>query len=139
MHVEAVLLPLFVQVALTFALLMATAVLRRQALRTGLRSDEVSLGQPRWPQRATQFANAFRNQLELPVLFYVLCVLAIITRQADYLLVALAWLFVLLRLAHAGIHVTYNRVEHRGLVFAFGCITLLTMWLLFAVDVLVGI
>jgi hypothetical protein len=139
MHVEAVLLPLFIQVVLTFALLMATAILRRGALRDGVLPDEVSLGQPKWPPRATQVANAFRNQFELPVLFYVLCILAIITRQADNLFVVLAWLFVTLRLLHAGIHVTYNRLSHRGLVFALGCVSLMAMWIVFVVDVLIGL
>ena len=50
----------------------------------------------------------------MPVLFYVLTVLAVITKQADLLFVLLAWVFVLSRLAHAYIHVTSNDLRLRG-------------------------
>jgi len=60
---------------------------------------------------------AYHNQLELPVLFYVLTILVIITRHADFLFVVLAWVFVLLRVAHAAVHVTSNHLGQalRGL------------------------
>ncbi|HEX2216745.1 MAG TPA: MAPEG family protein [Xanthobacteraceae bacterium] len=140
MYVKAVLIAIFIQVVLTFGLVLAAAILRRRALGSGsVHPRDIALGQPNWPPRATQVANAFRNQFELPVLFYVLCILAIITRQADYLFVILAWLFVIFRLVHAYIHVTYNRISHRGLAFAAGCVTLMLMWIVFAVDVLIGL
>ena len=43
---------------------------------------------------------------------------SIITRHADLLFVTLAWMFVLLRLVHAGIHVTDNDLRRRGAVIA---------------------
>lgn len=140
MYVQAVLIPLFIMVALTFGLAMSMAILRTRALRGGVvRPDDISLGQQKWPERPTQLANAFRNQFELPILFYVLCILAIITRQADYLFVLLAWLFVFTRLVHAFIHVTYNRLAHRGLAFAAGCVILMLMWIVFAIDIVFGV
>ena len=57
--------------------------------------------EPNWPARANQVANAFSNQFELPVLFYVLTILAIATRHADILFVTLAWLFVVFRIGQA--------------------------------------
>ena len=48
------------------------------------------------------------------MLFYVLTILAIITRQADLLFVVLAWVFVVLRVVHAYVHVTSNHVGARG-------------------------
>jgi hypothetical protein len=80
-----------------------------------------------------QVANAYHNQLELPVLFYVLTALALITRQADLLFVVLAWVFVATRLLHAGIHVTGNDVPKRFQAFAAGAVVLLVMWAIFAV------
>ena len=38
--------------------------------------------------------NAWLNQFEVPVLFYVLTILALITKQADLLFVMMAWIFV---------------------------------------------
>ncbi len=140
MHVQAVLIPLFIQVALTFVLMFMMAATRMRMLRDGsVHPRDVALGQPNWPEQATQYANAFRNQFELPVLFYALCILAIITRQADYLFVVLAWLFVIARIAQAAIFVTYNKLMHRGAAYFFGAIVLVLMWIVFAVDVLIGI
>src|SRR5262245_21610913 len=107
MSIQAVLLPLFVQVLLTFVLLFWTGHVRVAAVRRGdVHPRDVALREQNWGKRETQIANAYHNQLELPLLFYVLTVLAWITRQADLLFVVLAWIFVALRLLHAFIHIT---------------------------------
>ena len=67
------------------------------------------------------------------MLFYVLVVLAIITRHADFLFVIMSWLFVVMRLVHTYIHATTNYVRHRFNAFLVGCIILLAMWIIFAV------
>jgi hypothetical protein len=140
MSIQAVLLPLFVEVALTFVLLYWTAYLRTSALQAGeVRLGDIALRQPNWPVRATQVANAFHNQLELPILFYVLTILAWITRHADLLFVVMAWIFVALRLVQAYIHVTDNDVRRRGLVFIVGAIVLTLMWAIFMIRILLGI
>ena|SRR5271166_6229755 len=140
MSIQAVLLPLFVQVALTFALLFWMAYLRTSAITGGtVRPNDIALREPGWPAHATQVANAFHNQLELPVLFYVLTILAWITRHADYLFVVMAWVFVTLRIAHAFIHTTGNDVRRRGAVFIIGAIVLALMWLIFMLRILLGL
>src|SRR6516162_11833993 len=102
MSIQAVLLPLFVQGLLTFVLLVWMAYLRTSAVTSGaVRTSDIALREPGWPAHATQVANAFHNQLELPVLFYVLTILAWITRHADLAFVVLAWIFVASRLVHA--------------------------------------
>lgn len=137
MSIAAILLPVFVQIALTFALLFSTALKRTTALNTGMvKPKDVSLRQPNWPERATVFANAFHNQLEMPVLFFVLVAFAIITRQADLLFVIMSWIFIVFRLLQAWIFVTTNNIRMRGLFFAGGCATLFLMWIIFAVRIL---
>src|SRR5712691_9506654 len=107
MSIQAVLLPLFVEVALTFVLLFWTGGACLAAVRRGdVRPRDVALREPSWPKKETQIANAYQNQLELPVLFYVLTILAIVTRHADLLFVVLAWVFVASRLVHVYIHFT---------------------------------
>jgi hypothetical protein len=77
-----VLLPVFVQVGLTFALLFAMATARTQAIRAGeTKLKDIALRQPNWPEHPTQIANCFSNQFELPVLFYVLIALALPLRH----------------------------------------------------------
>ncbi len=55
----------------------------------------------------------------------MLVILAWITRQADLIFVVMAWIFVLLRLAHAYVHTTSNHVPTRFKVFAAGMLVLL--------------
>ncbi len=61
------------------------------------------------PARTQQVAYSFSNQFELPVLFYVLTILEIITRHADFIFVVLAWVFVAMRLGQAYVHTTSKR------------------------------
>lgn len=138
MSIQAVLLPLFVQVVITFALLFWAEHLRVGAVRRReVHVRDIALREPNWGKRETQIANAFHNQLEVPVLFYVLTILAWITKQADLLFVVLAWVFVALRLLHVFVHVTSNHVGRRFAAFAASVIVLAAMWLIFIVRILV--
>jgi hypothetical protein len=139
MSVQAVLLPLFVQVILTFLLYYWMAYHRVTLIRSGaVHPRDIALREPNWPPRVLQIANAAHNQLEIPILFYVLTILAIVTRQADIVFVVLAWIFVLSRLWHAWIHITHNKVPVRGPVFGIGLLALMIMWLIFMIRVLIG-
>ena len=137
MSVQMVLLPVFVLVGLAFALLLWMATARTRAL-TGkeIRIKDIALGQPNWPERATQIGNCFSNQFELPVLFYILIAVALPLRHADLVIVLLSWVFVVTRFAHAGIFVTSNNVQQRSLAWFAGVLVLLAMWLYFALRTL---
>jgi len=133
MSMQAILMPVFAQVVLTFVLLFWMQVLRLRAIRLGqVPEHSVALREPNWPARVTQVANAFHNQLETPLLFYVLILLALVTRTADSVLLVLSWLFVVSRFVHAYIHVTSNRIAHRSSVFLVGAIGLALMWIIVA-------
>src|SRR5665811_597355 len=106
MSIQAILLPLFVEVLLTFGVMFGMMYFRTSSLLRGeTRFTDIALREPNWPIRANQFAYAFSNQFELPVLFYVLTVLSIVTHHADLIFVALAWLFVIFRILQALVHV----------------------------------
>lgn len=133
MSIQAVLLPVFAQVALTFGLLVWTASRRLAAVRAGaVDRRDVSCGQRAWPAPAQQVSNALQNQFELPVLFLSLVPLAVITRKADLAFVAMSWLFVGSRAAHAVVYGTSNHVPHRLAAYLVGVVLLVAMWLVFA-------
>ncbi|MBS0530520.1 MAG: MAPEG family protein [Proteobacteria bacterium] len=140
MSVQMVLLPVFVLVGLTFALLIAMGAARTKSLKSGeTRIKDIALGQQGWSTRATQIGNCFRNQFEVPVLFYVLIALALPLRHADLFIVLMSWVFVVTRFVHAGIFVTSNYVPQRGLAWFAGVLVLLAMWLYFALRILLVI
>jgi hypothetical protein len=139
MSVQAILLPLFVEVILTFALLFWLGPLRGRDFRAGVaRDDNVALREPNWSAATLQVAYSFSNQFELPVLFYVLTILAYITHHAGVLFVALAWVFIIFRLLHAYVHVTSNKIRVRGALFGVAAVVLAIMWIIYIVEMLTG-
>ncbi len=140
MSFNALLLPLFVQVALTLGLMFWAGTLRLRAIRSGTtKVHDIALGQPGWPEQATKVANAYHNQLQLPVLYYVLVALVLLVAPATPGMVVLSWLFVLSRLFHTLIHVTTNNVPRRFFVFLAGVAILTLMWLVFAATLFLGL
>lgn len=137
---QAALVPLFVQVLLTFVLLFWTGRARIASVRRGeTRVGDIALGQPNWPPRVQQISNCYHNQFQLPVLFYVLVALALILRKADLVFVIMAWLFVATRLLHAAVHTTSNNMRQRFALFLVGALVLLLMWIIFAARVLLAL
>lgn len=131
MSTEAILLPMFVQVALTFVLLFWMIILRLRAIRRGeVSPQQIALREPNWPPYVQQVGNAFHNSVEMPMLFYVAVLLALITRTLDVTIFVLMWMFVLSRILHAMIHVTTNRLSHRTPVFLIGAIALALIWVI---------
>lgn len=131
--------PVFVLIALAVVLHVMMGFARISSLKRGeVKVGDIALGQPNWTARATQIGNAYHNQLQLPVLFYVLVAFILITRANDIFFVALAWAFVLARLAHAYVHVTSNDLNKRFPMFAIGGAVLVLMWILFAAKTIFG-
>jgi hypothetical protein len=140
MSIPAILAPVFVLIALTFALNIAMGWSRTSAVRRGeVKIRDIALGERNWSKQTQQIANAYHNQFELPVLFYVLVILSILTRQADLLFVLLSWVFVALRVLHAYIMVTTNYVPNRARVHFVAMAVLILMWLIFAAQILLAL
>jgi hypothetical protein len=133
MTVQMVLLPVFVLVGLTFALLlwMTSVGTSRETSFKG-----IAPGQRNWPARATPIGDCLADQFELPLLFYILIAIALPLRHADLIIVLLSWVFVVTRFAHAGIFVTSNDGRTRSLAWFAGAVVLFVMWLWFAFKIL---
>ena len=96
-------------------------------LRGKVRIEDIALDKEAWPERARQASNAVDNQFQLPVLFYVACLVAI-GFGATLLEVVLAALFVLSRYVHAFIHITDNHVVRRFQAYVVGFAVLCVFW-----------
>jgi hypothetical protein len=140
MTVTDFLLPVFVEVALIFVLMGLMGFERGRSLTRGeAKREDIALDNKNYPARARQFGNCFSNQFELPMLFFVLIAFIVITRVGDLLLLILAWVFVLSRLAHAYVHTTSNDVNWRFRAYGLGVVVLFAMWVIFALKILTGI
>jgi hypothetical protein len=136
MSLFTILLPLFVEVALTFILLFWLQGARRNAVTRG--EIKFSGGGITWPARVSRLDQAYTSQIELPVLFYVLVVLAIMAHRADYLFVALAWVFVVFRFVHAYCILFEDGPVRRFFAFIVGAVVLAAMWVLFVIGLVSG-
>ncbi|MEM8538625.1 MAG: MAPEG family protein [Pseudomonadota bacterium] len=127
-----IIIPVFIQAMLTFIVLMAMGVARQQSLRQANKSieDTKLSGDKIWNEQAIKASNNFKNQFELPVLFYAVCAFALMTKSVDVLFLVLAFTFVLSRIAHSYFHLGSNRVSLRGGAYLVGFATLVAMWVI---------
>jgi hypothetical protein len=114
---------------------LTMVIARTTALRRGIASMRyyrayTASVPPEWVERP---ARAFANLFEVPVLFYLVCLLMLQTGTADSTQVALAWLFVAARATQAAIHIIINRIQYRFAAYAVGCATVIALWIRFLV------
>jgi hypothetical protein len=126
-----------VQVLLTLGLLILLAVRRQRMFRQReMHPQDLAVRGAREPLPVAQVAGSYQNQFEIPVLFYVLVILALFTRKADLVFVIMSWIFVFARIAQAAIHVGPNIVPMRGVAFGVSMLVLLIMWIIFIIRIL---
>lgn len=139
---SSIVLPAVLQALLTIAVLILLGPMRARSMREArqnLTDDDVRIGRNDWSEQAQKVANNYRNQFELPVLFFAVVAYAMILRQADALLTGLAWIFVITRIVHAAIHIGPNVVKWRGLAFIVGAVVLCTMWIVLGWRAWIGV
>lgn len=129
--------PVFALAFWTFIVLNVLGVRRIGAgAKRQVRPDDFRLGESDQVPERVRIANRnYMNLLELPVLFYAVSVIVFVTGSVTSAIVATAWVFVVLRIAHSLIHLTTNDVMHRLYVFVAGNTALLVMWILAALSI----
>lgn len=125
--------PVIAHAGLVYVLYMLLSLRRRQMVQAGKAETSDFRENRSEPPESLVVRNSIANQFELPVLFYVCCVLLYITEADNLFAVVLAWIFVVLRYLHAFVHVTSNNLQYRSPLFAAGYVVLATMWLWLAV------
>ena len=141
MSFNPILLPLLSMVLLTFAVWIYLFAVRipeigrkkipHQDLRDRAEAHQLLTA-------SAAASNNLKNLFEMPVLFYLACMVAMLLLIQDALLVQLAWGFVLLRVIHSIVQCTYNRVIHRFIAYFMSCLFLLFMWIRLASFILLN-
>lgn len=126
------------QVGLTLALLWLLGRRRLPLVMGGrVNREDVAVTRDGWPLDAQLASNAFDNQFQLPVLFYVAVFVALYF-EPNWVEAGLAWAFVASRVVHARIHVTSNNVNQRFTAYVTGFALLSLMWLELAVQLVLS-
>ena len=122
--------PVAVLVLWTFVVLLLVPRARFKAARAKqVRVADFALGESENVPPQTRLPNRnYMNLLELPILFYVACLVVYVIGKVDAWSLGLAWLYVGLRIGHSVVHLTYNHVIHRMRVFALSVLVLLLLW-----------
>jgi len=72
----------------------------------------------------------FNNQYELPLLFFALCFILFLSNSVTPLVMGLAWFFVISRILHAGVHLSFNLIPVRFLIFFLGVLSVTGLFIL---------
>ncbi len=135
MDQTAIFAPMGALVALTFAVLLIIPFKRFQAGFAGrIRSDDFKFGESANVPGDVAIPNRnYMNLLELPMLFYVLCIVLFVSGRVTPITVMMAWVYVALRVGHSLVHLTFNNVMVRLTFFAASNVVLGVMWFRFLV------
>ena len=133
MEPTSIFVPVSALAILTFVVLLLIPYKRIMAsLNKKVTTDDFAFGESKRVPGDVSLPNRnMMNLLEIPVLFYVLCVILFITGNVTPFFVNLAWLYFALRLGHSVVHLSYNKVLHRLAFFAGSNLVLLVMWIRF--------
>ena len=115
---------------LTFIVLLLVPRARWSAAARGeVKAKDFRYGESANVPGAVSLPNRnFMNLLELPMLFYVVCLAYYVTAKVDAFAVSMAWAFVALRVVHSFVHLTYNNVFHRLGAYAASAAALFALW-----------
>ena len=120
--------PVLAQIFLTLIMFIILGVRKAKAVKTGeVNRQQAALNNRVWPEDVVKVSNNIANQFEVPVLFYILCLVLHSINAVGMVAIVLAWLFALSRFAHAYVHIGSNYVPMRLRLFLLGCFVLIAM------------
>ncbi len=128
--------PMGALIALTFVVLILIPIKRFRAGFAGeTTGEDYRFGESaRVPGHVSIPNRNYMNLLELPMLFYVLCLSLYVTQSVTALEVGLAWVYVALRAMHSAVHLTLNHIFTRLTIFAISNVVLGVAWTFFFVS-----
>jgi hypothetical protein len=91
-----------------------------------------------FPEEINVPAENFVNLFEIPVLFYLLSTLLLVTDSVSLFYFVASFIYVVLRYVHSFIALTYNKVVHRFKAYLLSCVVIFTMWGKFSYDLLLS-
>lgn len=131
--------PLFGMFVLSAAILIVMFRARVRAVKSG----QIKAGYFKTyeslnlPEDVIKTARHFSNLFETPVLFYVICILGMISSVDSSLFVTLAWSYVVARAVHAYVHIGRNKLQIRMSVYTLSWLIMAAMWIILLTRVTV--
>ena len=127
MNQTTLLTPIFVLVLWTSVIFLVLAFGRVKYTKNpqdAAHSKDLKGTMPDWVERA---ADNYNHLFEQPVAFYALTLCIAVINNFDSFMVQLAWAFVVLRIMHSLVQLTFNLVLLRFFIFVMGWLVLALM------------
>jgi hypothetical protein len=90
--------------------------------------EKAAMDNEAWSKPVVLTSKNLANQFQLPVIFYVLCLILASIDAVAMITLAVAWVFVATRYVHAYVHVSTNYVPARLRAFLLGALTLFVLF-----------
>ncbi len=121
--------PLLAQILIPILVLMLNGKRKSDAVKTGdFDREKAAMDNEAWSKPVILTSKNLANQFQLPVIFYVLCLVLANLDAVSKLALGVAWLFVASRYVHAYVHVSTNYVPNRLRAFLLGAVSLLVLF-----------
>ena len=132
---ESILYPFVAQGVLVFVSLFVLARRRLTAFAEGKTkgSHFVTFSGDGEPENVRVAQRSFHNQFEMPVLFFAVCLAAVVFEKDTANMIYVAWAYVGARFIHSCVHLTSNHVKRRFTIFLLSNLVLVSMWIMLAI------
>ena len=120
MNQIALLTPVFVLILWTFIIFLIMSYGRTRFMKDpqdAAHTKDLKGSLPAWVERT---GDNYNHLFEQPIAFYVVTLAIALINSIDPLMMQLAWAFVILRVIHSLVQLTFNLVLVRFLIFLIG-------------------
>ena len=90
--------------------------------------EKAAMDNEAWSRPVVLTSKNLANQFQLPVIFYVLCLILASLDTVTMVTLVVAWFFVATRYVHAYVHVSSNYVPARLRAFLLGALSLIVLF-----------
>ena len=120
MNQVALLTPVLVLIIWTFTIFLIMSYGRARFMKDpqdAAHTKDLKGTLPAWVERT---ADNYNHLFEQPIAFYVVTLATALINSIDPLIIQLAWTFVILRIIHSLVQLTFNLVLVRFMIFLIG-------------------
>ncbi len=130
--------PIFPFVFLTFySLAHYNRVFSREHKNNNIKSEWFRLYKGDLPDSAIIVREHYKNLFELPIFFFLLCIILYLLDRVELIDVILAWIFVFFKILHSFVRLTTNNTRKRAYSFTICYFALLFGWILLVLKLIV--
>ena len=123
--------PVLAQILIPILVLLTNGARKKNDVKAGtVDLEKAAMDNEAWSRPVVLTSKNLANQFQVPVLFYVVCLILAMIDGVTNVSLFFAWAFVLSRYIHAYVHITNNYVPARLNAFIFGVFMLIALWVL---------